>query len=446
MRIRDYITVASKDLRRQKVRSTLTIIALAISSVILITMAAISLGGRDAITRQFGSDDSLSLITVTPNQSSSTLSPFGNVQEVNDAATKLTDETVAQLLHVDHIASASPRAHIWELNRFSIEGNSKQFVAQAEGLPFDSPLRLRAGQKFANNDAKNVVIIGSAYAKDLGYADPNALVGKALSLTTQKGYRGEGSTIPPATATQPTIDAFNQSETAIDATIVGVTDDGPDQNSLLIPLGWARQIRTAQYNERAGLKTLDQLEKDGYTTIRVTVDQSQYVKAVAKKIQELGYGEISVLAQVEQVQQFSLMMWVILGSVAVIAVIAAALGVANTMLMAVSEQRYTVGVWRAIGARRKTIVRLFLLQAAILGFVGGALGALLGLIVSNYVNEYVNSLLKNQGLAITNIAMIPAWLFAGTIILTIVFSVLAGFYPSRRAARSDPSAALSNGQ
>jgi putative ABC transport system permease protein len=137
-------------------------------------------------------------------------------------------------------------------------------------------------------------------------------------------------------------------------------------------------------------------------------------------------------------------MWVILGAVAVIAVVAAALGVVNTMLMAVSEQRYVIGVWRACGARKSTIVRLFLVESGLLGFIGGAIGVGLGVFVSGFVNEYVNSLLQSQGLALTNIAIVPPWLMGGTIILTTVFGVLAGIYPAHRAARQDPAEALTS--
>jgi putative ABC transport system permease protein len=447
MHLVNYTSIAVKDLKRQKVRSSLTIFALVISTIILVIMAAISIGGQQAIIKQFGTDASQSVITVTPNQSSGTLSPFGSVQEVKNESSKLDDTSTGKLAAIPHVQSVTPRAHIWDFSSFTVAGNEKAFVAQADGVPFDALLPLKAGAHFTSNDTKNVAILGYGYAKELGYANnPDALVGKTITFTTQKGYRGDGATIPALGATAQTVQTFNQSTTTLPVTIVGVSEAGPDQNGVFIPLGWAHDIRTARYNDPAGLKTVDQLSVDGYTTMRVIADSSDNVKSVTNAIDKLGYGELSVKAQIQQLQQFTALMFVILGAVAIIAVVSAALGVVNTMLMAVSEQRYVIGVWRASGARKSFIIRLFLTEAALLGLIGGAIGVGLSIIISTFVNQYVNTLLAGQGLALTNIAVLPVWLLIGSIVLMTAFGTLAGLYPAYKAARQDPSQALSAGQ
>lgn len=446
MQLVDYFSLAMKDIRRQVVRTGLTVFALVISTLILVVLTAISLGGRQAITDQFGTDASLTGITVTPNQSSSALSPFGSVQEVNVSASKLTNATVATLDSLPHVQSASPTAQIWEFDTFSLAGSSKQFVASAEGIPSTMSLSLSAGRLFASSDT-NVAVIGFAYAQALGYGtSPGSLVGKTINVMTQKGYRGIGAQIPPSSATEQQVATFNQSQTTIPITIVGVTTTGSNQNTIFIPLNWAHAIRTANYSQGAMVKSVDQLASDGYTTIQLTVDNSMNVSSVASAVAQLGYGEVSTLSEVQHIRQFSTTMWVILGAVAVTAALAAALGVVNTMLMMVSEQQYVIGVWRACGARRSFIVKLFLAEATLLGFIGGLLGTGIGVFVSQFVNEYVNELLKSQGLTITNIATVPIWLAIGTVILTGLFALLAGLYPAIRAAYQDPSRALSSGQ
>lgn len=442
MRAADYMRFASKDLRRQPLRSLLTIVAIMISTLILITMAALTLGGRQAITEQFGDSSALKTITVTKAESSGALSLFGGVQQVSDDAKNLNNETVKELADIQHVQDALPRAHIWEFNAFTIEGSEKQFVAQTEGVPFDS-VALSAGALFTSNDDKNVVIIGKNYAKELGRGDqPESVLGKTITITTQKGYRGAGANIPPSYASAQENEAFNQQATSITARIVGITDSGSDQNSLLIPLGWAHDIRTARYNEANEQKSINQLEKDGYTSIQVRVNDIANIDAVSQAIAARGYGQFSALEQSKRIQELTTIMWVILGSVALIAIIAAALGVMNTMLMTVSEQRYTIGVWRAIGARRHEMKRLFLLQAGLLGLVGGLLGAGLGIAASSAINAYVASLFIEQGLRVTTIAETPVWLIATTLVATTIFGILAGLYPATRAARQDPSEAL----
>jgi putative ABC transport system permease protein len=447
MRIIDYATIASRNLRGQPVRSALTIFALVISTIILITMVAISIGGQQAIIDQFGSDKSLTDISVTPNQNSDTLSPFGNVQEVNNSASKLNDSTVQLLSKQTHVQSASPRVHIWEFNNFTVAGSSKHFVAQAEGIASDANLPLKEGKSFTSNDDRNVVILGTAYAQELGFTNNQSqLIGKVVKIESQKGYRGIGATIPKSTASQAEVEAFNQSTTSIEATIIGITDSGPNQNSLFVPLGWAHEIRTSRYDEGTRVKAVDAIAENGYTSIKVRVDESSNVKAVSAAIEKLGYGQISTQSQIERLQQFSSTMWIILGAVALTAVLAAALGVVNTMLMAVSEQRYVIGVWRASGARKSFIVKWFLVEAGLLGFTGGLVGVGVGYIAIQFVNEYVNTLFAGQGLTLVDIAIIPPWLAVGTVALTTLFGILAGLYPAYRAARQDPSQTLSSGQ
>jgi putative ABC transport system permease protein len=444
MRAADYFGIAFRNVRRQLLRSFLTVIALGISTCVLVLMVAISLGGQHVILNQFGPSDSLSLITVTPSQSNANLSPFGDVQEAGAANTKLNDTTVAQLAALPHVQVATPRAHLWEFDTFKLSGATKTFVAQAEGVAADAPLPLQAGTHFTSNDEQDTLILGYAYAKAIGLSNtPEKLIGSTLTITTQKGYRGAGANIPGPSATKQQTDAFNASTTTLRAKVVGVTQPGPNQNFLFLPLGWAHGIRTAQYNDGGTIKSIDQLASDGYTSIQVKVDSLANVASVAGAIRNLGYGQASLLETVQQLNQLTTTIGVILGAVAAVAMLAAALGVVNTMIMAVSEQRYEIGIWRACGARRRVIVRLFLTEAALLGVIGGAFGVAVSLPVANFITSYGSSLLQAQGLEQVPIANLSPQLGAAAIGVTVIFSVFAGLYPAYRASMLDPSRTLS---
>ncbi len=443
MRAADYARIAAGDLRRQPLRSSLTIIALVISTVILVIMIALSIGGRQAVTKQYGGGNELSTIAVTANQSGSGLSVFGTVQTVTADDKILTDKTAQELAKIPHVTGAVARAHIWEFRDFTIAGSDRQFVAQTEGVPSNDQIPLKAGRHFTSNDETNVVILGIGYARDLGMDDnPQQLVGKTVRITTQPGYRGVDAAIPPAGAPKSQTDAFSKTATTLTATIVGVSDTGSDQNNLLVPMGWAHQIRTARDTN----SSVDQLTKEGYTSINVTVDDSANVENVSKAISDRGFGQFSAKAQVEKINQLTTILWFILGTVALIAALAAALGITNTMLMAVAEQRYVIGIWRAVGAKRSTIVRLFLLQSSLLGLVGGLVGAGVAYAASYWINLYASSLLRAEGLAIANIADVSVWLIVAATIFTTLFGMLAGLYPAYKAARQDPSDALRSGQ
>lgn len=444
MRAIDYIGIAVKDIRRQFARSLLTITALVISTVILVTLAAITAGGRQVITDQFG-QASLRTVSITPNQGSLSLSPFGGIQEVNAGATKLTDETVGQLAGIPKVLSVSPRVGLWEFRSFSIEGSTRQFVAQASGTPFDSAPNVIVGRSFSSNDEYGSVVIGARYASELGLA-PRDIIGKKISITTQKGYRGQGAVIPLTNASSQVVDTFNQAETILSATIIGVTDEKLEQNGLFTSLGWARQIRTAQYAESAGIKKVDQLDEGGYTLLRLHTNDVSDIATVTSTVRSMGYGATTPLEQLGQFQQFTSVIWIILGAVALIAAIAAALGVANTMLMTISEQQYIIGIWRAVGARKSMIIRMFLVQASLLGAAGGAIGVALGYLTMMGVDRYITSLLEIQGLGSVSFLPLPWWLLIGGVIITMLFALIASLYPAYKAAKLDPSAALTNGR
>lgn len=445
MRVADYLRLSGRDIRRQPVRSLLTVVALAISTAIVVALGSLSLGARDAIVTSLSPDNSLTTIMVTSNKTGSG-GLFGNVQEAGPQNAKLDDASVLALSQIPGVEFASPRAFVWEFNTFALDGNPKPFVAQTQaiGVENDRTMPLLAGRGFTAGSTAHEVVLGAAYARELGFeSNPQELIGKTITVTTQKGYRGEGADIPGPRATAAQNDAYAEQTTQIKATVVGVTQPGSNQSNMFIPLEWGRQIRTSQWWESlTKLKKTDQFAETGYTSVIVRAATTEAVPTVTAAIDALGFGQVSTLAMVQRLMTFSTVMWVILGSVALVALLAASLGIVNTMLMMVSEQRYVIGVWRAVGARKGQIALQFLLQAALLGLFGGAIGAAAGYGISALVNQQIVSLLQSQNLAVITIPAAPWWLLAGSVGLTVLFAILAGLYPAASAARQDPSKSL----
>ena len=439
MRIADYLTTAVKSVRRQSVRSSLTIIAMAISAVILLILTAISIGMRQAVTATLNPDATLTRITVTPSRTAN----LGGMQE---APTQKLDDTAAmQLQHIPYAQVIAPATTIWEIKSFAIEGGNKNFLGQAQGVVANEASRpaLAAGEFFANNDQRHVVIVGQAYAKELGFGDNSqALLGKTVTITTQNGYIGEGATIPTPAATQQQRQRFAEMPSQLTAIIVGVTARGVDENALLLPMQWARGIRTHHTWVDGRILAEDQIEKEGYTHMLVKADVPEHVQTVVDSIEQLGFGTSATLAQLNRLLQLSSVVWVGLGAISLIAMIAASLGVVNTMLMAVTEQRFTIGVLRACGATKSTIIGLILIEAAILGCIGGAIGGLLSMGATNFVNQYIEHILLQQHLTVVTIAVLPWWLLSGGVAVTVIFAIVSGLYPAYRAAKQDPSTIL----
>ena len=83
------------------------------------------------------------------------------------------------------------------------------------------------------------------------------------------------------------------------------------------------------------------------------------------------------------------MVQAVLGGIGAVSLLVAAIGIANTMMMAIYERTKEIGVMKVIGCSLKNIRQLFLLEAAFIGFIGGIAGNVLSLIISTVINVLV---------------------------------------------------------
>ena len=129
-------------------------------------------------------------------------------------------------------------------------------------------------------------------------------------------------------------------------------------------------------------------------------------------------------------EQTNTVAW-LLKSVAAISLLVGAIGIANVMLVSVTERTREIGIRMAVGARGRDVLFQFLTEAVVLAIVGGLLGLGLGVGVAKYA-----AIQAQWPTLLSPVAM------AGTMLLAGVAGILAGFYPALRASRLDPIEAL----
>jgi len=129
-------------------------------------------------------------------------------------------------------------------------------------------------------------------------------------------------------------------------------------------------------------------------------------------------------------------------AIGMIAIVVASLGIINTMVMSILERYKEIGIAKAVGARDSDVKKIFLFEAGTIGFLGGIFGLALGWAVSILINQVVNYFLARQGIPYVNYFSFPWWLCLGAIAFSVLVSLVAGIYPTMRAARVDPVAAL----
>jgi putative ABC transport system permease protein len=131
---------------------------------------------------------------------------------------------------------------------------------------------------------------------------------------------------------------------------------------------------------------------------------------------------------IEQFDSITAMVGLIAIAISSLGLLVGGIGVMNIMLVSVTERTKEIGVRKALGARRKDIVRQFLFEAMTLTFLGGVLGVVLAVAISRIVMFFVPSLP----------ASIPTWAVISGLTVSIGVGILFGVWPARKASRLDP--------
>jgi putative ABC transport system permease protein len=173
------------------------------------------------------------------------------------------------------------------------------------------------------------------------------------------------------------------------------------------------------------------------SVVYVTWDPGTDPEALAKDI-EAEVPNVRVISPAEaekQISQFSLIFNAILFGIAFIALIVGGLSIINTMVMSVSERTREIGLKRAIGAETNAILVEYLLESAMIGFLGGLIGMGLGLLAITLLNDATKS---------NNVTVFAiSWtVIIGPVVFATVLGTLAGIFPAFRAARLKPVESL----
>lgn len=188
---------------------------------------------------------------------------------------------------------------------------------------------------------------------------------------------------------------------------------------------------------------------DKYSDVKVLVNEIDNVKAVQDQIKEMGFQTSSMTDALNQAKESSAMIQAVLAGIGAVSLFIAAIGITNTMIMSIYERTREIGVMKVLGAELKDIKRLFLFEAAMIGFNGGILG--IGLSYgASYLLNTVGPSMGGMGMGMgmggegTTISYIPIWLTLSGIVFATVVGVVSGYYPARRAMKLSALEAIKN--
>lgn len=181
-----------------------------------------------------------------------------------------------------------------------------------------------------------------------------------------------------------------------------------------------------------------------YTGLFVIANRLDKVATVRNGITAVGYSTSAPEQLIASVQRYLRVVEIVLAGIGLIALVVAALGIANALFAAVRERRREIGVLKAIGARDRDVLRLFLLEALAVGALGGVIGVIAGAGVAGSVGVAVNRYLSSQGVAPIHLS-VSVLVLIGAVLGSAVLAALSGLVPAARAARLPARDAVESG-
>jgi ABC-type antimicrobial peptide transport system permease subunit len=187
------------------------------------------------------------------------------------------------------------------------------------------------------------------------------------------------------------------------------------------------------------------LETDGYSAAIVHTQTLNDATRVSKEVEDSGFSSATLQTFLDQVNRIFTVMQVMLSSVGLLALLVASIGIVNTMIMAIYERTREIGVLKALGSSNGDVLRMFMVEAGLIGLLGGIVGVVSGWALGLGLNYAIREYIKNQQIPIPVDApfFVVTWeLVAGALVFATLVGIAAGLYPAFRAARLDPLAAL----
>ena len=462
MRISDYIGQAGTNLWKKKLRTFPDDHGCRDRDRRLVCMFAFGQGIQRNITDQFKELDLFNYINVSvagrPGRHHRSFDPddprAAPPDQADEAAASSGAEPNAPVLNVQFleelksipgVEAAFPEMRFPAQIRIGKKGEFTMVQVLPANVYESGLVQLRAGTCYVS-DEPNELVVSDTLLRRLGVTDFDAAVGMDAEVATltmdfsltnllRMAFQGGGGGGLPIARESYRFKIVGVAER------MGFGGPLPIRSDAYVPPGRAAGM------QKLSLTSVWDLFQPGdgstsYSMVSVKVKSPQDVAPMEKVLQARGYRTFALMDQLDQMRIGFLIMDMFLLAVGMIGITVASLGIVNTMVMSILERYREIGIMKAVGATDGDVQRIFLFESGAIGLLGGVIGLLLAAAVSLVINEVINAFMARQRAPRMAYFSFPWWLCMGAVTFSILVSLLAGIYPTRRAARVDPVVAL----
>ena len=478
MKISDLLKLSTDNLRRRKGRTALTVIGVVVGTFAIIVMISLGIASNAANEEMLQSWGDLTQVQINNYQWGAS---SGDIPA-------LDDEMLEHIRTFAHVVAVTPMYQSNSLNAQIYAGKNDRYSAYVWNM---------YGVDMQALQAMEYQLVSGSFIPDdmnLGRKKIPVLIGEHMVYSfedTRKSYNsgkrqrywGEtdamGNPVPPFVDVEKDkmtlrLSAWdkngNEKTQDFQLVVVGVFEQD-DSKQYFTNSGMALRVADmkmleAAYQKLSGGKSNNggsymitsdgqQLKQkdNGYESVYVKVDEVDNVSAVEAAIKELGYETYSMTQIREEMQAQVAKSQMILGGTAAVALLVAALNIANTMMMSIYERTKEIGVMKVLGCEIRKIRNMFLMEAGAIGLLGGVIGVALSYGAS-YVLNNINTIMAffgKEGVDLSgimggmgsmmgmggnaSISIIPPWLVLLGLGFSTLVGILSGLWPAHRATK-----------
>jgi len=395
--------LAMNSLRYRSLRSWLAILGIVIGVASIISLISISTGMNENIQKSLGGAGA-NLITISAGAGRATQTfgggaPPGFERNNGGSAKPITFTEADRLKHVVGVASIDARLQGSGRISYRSKNTSTTVVGvNPSAFPESSGTTILEGRALGTGDDTGVV---------LGYAVEYSTFNLSM-LNKQISINGRPFRV---------VGVLNQS---------GSSFSGSDRDVFI-----TQKAAKTLFNQAQNASSVIAIAASGYNVDDVAANISAQLRTMRKEtVAKQDFTATTPTSLASTISSVTNTLAIFLGCIASISLIVGGIGVANAMFTSVLEQTKYIGLLKSLGARRRTVMKLFLFEACMVGLVGGAIGVALSFVAS--------ALLSSFGL--------PTSITPQLILLGMGFSVgigaISGLIPARNAASVAPVEAL----
>jgi len=396
MDLKNLIKLSLRTFTTRPARTGLTISAMGVGIAAILIFVSLGYGLQKTMLEQITTAESLLTLDVTTP---------------NPEILPLTEEKLSEISKIENTEEVSPLAILpGQISLGPLTSDTTFNICHPSYFRLGG-IVTKIGKLFEKEDEKKVVI-SSALAESLNLEGEKAINSEVkVSLFLTK-------------ITETGEERIETLEVETPYSISGIIDD---------------EIISYAY---IPTDTLKDLKISEFSQIKVKVSQAKFIAGANEKLAQMGFIVSSLSDTVDEANKIFRAIQIILGAFGVVALIVAAIGMANTMTVTLLERTNEIGIMKAIGASNRDIERMFLFESMAIAFLGGVGGIGINFLISHSLNAIVNMLARGLGGQAVSLFYTPSWFIIFIIVFSTLIGILSGIFPARRAARMNTLEAL----